>query len=64
MSGFIDQCPNTRLRIQAFVADDVTEDAHVYVQVTCIMCRQVHCVNPLTGNVLGASGKAIGATGE
>jgi hypothetical protein len=59
MSGFIYECPNTRLRIQAFIADDVTEDADLYVPVTCVMCRQVHHVNPFTGNVLGAGGKAV-----
>jgi hypothetical protein len=59
MSGFIYECPNTRLRIQAFMADDVTEDVDLYVPVTCVMCRQVHHVNPFTGNVLGAGGKAV-----
>jgi hypothetical protein len=60
MSGFIYQCPNTRLRIQAFRADDVTEDADdVYVPVTCVMCRQVHHVNPFTGNVLGIGNAVV-----
>jgi hypothetical protein len=39
------------------MADDVTEDVDLYVPVTCVMCRQVHHVNPLTGNVLGAGAK-------
>jgi hypothetical protein len=64
MGGFIYQCPNTRLRIQAFMADDVTENANVYVPVTCVMCRQVHHVNPLTGNVLGIGNAATRRIGE
>jgi hypothetical protein len=59
MSGVIYQCPNMRLRIRALMADDVTEDADLYVPVTCVRCRQVHHVNPLTGNVVGIGNAAL-----
>ena len=53
MPGFIYRCPNTGLRVQAFVADEVDDGADAYESVTCIMCQQVHLVNPATGRVLG-----------
>jgi len=53
MAGFIYRCPNTGLRIQALAAGEITEDEDTYEPVTCVMCRQVHLVNPFTGKVLG-----------
>ena len=53
MASFIYRCPNTGLRIQALTAEEITEGEHTYEAVTCIMCRQVHLVNPDTGKVLG-----------
>jgi hypothetical protein len=47
------RCPNTGLRIQALAAEEITEGEDTYEAVTCIMCRQVHLVNPHTGKVLG-----------
>jgi hypothetical protein len=37
--------------IRGFVADEVDPDT--YQQITCIICQQVHFVNPVTGKVLG-----------
>jgi hypothetical protein len=54
MAGFIYLCPSTRVRVQAFTAEEITTDSSTYVPVTCIMCRQVHYANPFTGKVLGA----------
>jgi hypothetical protein len=53
MAAFIYRCPNTGLRIQALAAAEITEDEDKYEPVTCVMCRQVHLVNPWTGKVLG-----------
>ena len=53
MAAFIYRCPNTGLRIQALAAAEMTEDENKYEPVTCVMCRQVHLVNPWTGKVLG-----------
>jgi hypothetical protein len=53
MAGFIYRCPNTKLRIQAFVADEIAENTETYEPVACVMCRQIHHVNPITGKVLG-----------
>ena len=53
MAAFIYRCPNTRLRIQALAAEEITENEETYHPVTCVMCRRVHLVNPFTGKVLG-----------
>ena len=53
MAAFIYRCPNTGRRIQALAAEEITEDGASYQPVTCVICRQVHLVNPLTGRVLG-----------
>ena len=45
--------PNAGLRIQALAAEEITEGEDAYEAVTCIMCQQVHLVNPHTGKVLG-----------
>ncbi len=54
MAGYVYLCPNTGVRIQAFTSEEITADTNIYAPVTCIMCRQVHHVNPFTGRVLGA----------
>ncbi len=36
--------------------DDVAEN--VYRSMTCLVCRQVHLVNPATGRVLGVAEEA------
>lgn len=53
MAAFIYRCPNTGLRIQALTAEEIIDDEDTYETVTCLMCRQVHLVNPFTGKVLG-----------
>jgi hypothetical protein len=53
MAPFIYRCPNTGLRIQALAAEEITEGGDTFEAVTCIMCQQVHLVNPHTGKVLG-----------
>ncbi len=53
MAPFLYRCPNTGLRAQGFVAEDVSDDADTYESVTCLVCQQVHLVNPATGKVLG-----------
>jgi hypothetical protein len=53
MSAFIYRCPNTGVRVQAFVVDETEDDTDTYETVKCIMCQQVHLVNPATGRVLG-----------
>lgn len=51
MPPFLYRCPNTGDTVQSFVAEEVDPD--VYQQITCIICQQVHFVNPTTGKVLG-----------
>ena len=52
MRPFLFCCPNTRLNVQAFVADDIA-DADVFRSVECAACRRLHLVNPKTGRVAG-----------
>jgi hypothetical protein len=47
------RCPNTGFRVQGLFADDVLAgDGEAYEATTCIACKQVHLVNPVTGKVL------------
>jgi hypothetical protein len=41
MGGFIYQCPNTRLSIQAFMADDVTENAAASLSLRRMTCSSL-----------------------
>jgi hypothetical protein len=48
-------------QVQGFVAEDTSEDGHVYEPVTCPtcpVCHQIHHVNPHTGVVLGEKVKS------
>ena len=46
------------LNVQGWIADDVTpNEGETHQAVTCLACRQIHLVNPITGNVLGADQK-------
>jgi hypothetical protein len=53
MPAFLSRCPNTGFRIQGYSPEQASDDENVYQPVTCIMCRQIHLVNPNTGKVLG-----------
>jgi hypothetical protein len=52
MAPFVYRCPSTGKQVQAWVADDPTED-DTYHAVTCLACNVVHLVNPKTGRILG-----------
>ena len=54
MATFRYRCPNTSLKVQGFIADEVSDDPNAYETITCLACRQVHAVNPASGKVLGA----------
>ena len=51
MPLFLYRCPTTGYRVQDFSAEHVSEDT--YEPVLCVICKQVHVVNPATGAVLG-----------
>jgi hypothetical protein len=59
MAAFIYRCPKTRVRIQALAAEAIADDADTYQLVACVLCQQVHLVNPFTGKVLGEQQKGI-----
>ena len=50
---FIYRCPNTGFRIQGYVAEETSDDENSYEAVACLVCKQIHLVNPSTGKVLG-----------
>jgi hypothetical protein len=55
MAPFLYRCPNTGRQVQAWAADDPTEqDDDTYQSVTCLACAGLHLVNPRTGKVIGA----------
>ena len=52
------RCPNTGYHVQGWFAEDVSDNGEdTYQSLTCLACRQVHLVNPKTGNVVGATGE-------
>lgn len=54
MPTFLYRCPNTGFKFQGYSAEE-TSDESAYEAVSCIMCRQIHLVNPAAGKVLGES---------
>lgn len=54
MATVIYRCPNTGFRVQGYTDNEtIARDHDAYEPVTCLACKQVHCVNPKTGKVLG-----------
>jgi hypothetical protein len=53
MPPFMYRCPNTGDLVRGFVAEEMSGDASSIEAVTCLICLQVHYVNPATGKVLG-----------
>ena len=53
MPPFIYRCPNTGLKVQGSVAEEVANDSDAYETNTCLACQQVNLVNPANGRVLG-----------
>jgi hypothetical protein len=45
-------CPNTKRRVQGWVAEKVSDD-NLFVPIQCIACTGFHMINPGTGKVLG-----------
>jgi hypothetical protein len=54
MAPFLYRCPNTGRQVQAWAADDPTEDDDAYEAVACLACAGIHLVNSKTGKVLGS----------
>jgi len=58
MPPFLFICPNTGFRVQGYSPEETSDDeGYTYQAVTCLICTQVHLVDPATGRVLGASGE-------
>jgi RNase P subunit RPR2 len=53
MPPFVFRCPNTRLNVQGWSAEDVSDEPNSYVTITCTACGQLHFVNRTSGKVLG-----------
>jgi hypothetical protein len=53
MAPILFQCPNTRLKVQGWLAEEIPTDNKVFLSMECIACRRVHLVNPATGKVMG-----------
>jgi hypothetical protein len=58
MPLFMYRCLYRGYLVQGFVAEDTSENAHIYEPVTCPLCHQIHHVNPHTGVVLGEKAAA------
>jgi hypothetical protein len=58
MLAILFRCPNTGFHVQGWFAEDVSDNGEdTYRSLTCLACRQVHLVNPKTGNVVGTIGE-------
>jgi hypothetical protein len=59
MPPFIYRCPNTGFHVQGYGTDDDEPEraGDVFVGVTCLVCGQMHFVNPKTGKTAGESGE-------
>jgi hypothetical protein len=55
MATFAFRCPNKKVRVQGWTAEDTSDDDAAYASVQCVACRQMHYVNPATGRVLGSA---------
>jgi hypothetical protein len=56
MTPFLFRCPNTGFNVQGWIAEAVENgDAERFESVSCLVCRQLHLVNPKTGKTLGAN---------
>jgi hypothetical protein len=51
MSPFMYRCPDTGFRVPSFASTKTSDGA--YEVVSCIICGQVHLVDPATRKVLG-----------
>jgi hypothetical protein len=56
MATFLYRCPTTGLKVQGWIAEDVSAEASeaTYFTTECLACRQLHLVNPSTGQVAGS----------
>ena len=53
MTTFLYRCPTTGYQIQGYSPEQTSDDESSYEAITCLICKQVHLVNPTTGKVLG-----------
>jgi hypothetical protein len=54
MAHVIYKCPRTAMRVQTWVAEEVTPSAaNTFELVRCPACTQVHFVNRVDGKLLG-----------
>ena len=57
MATILYRCPNTGFRVQGYTENEtIPRDHDAYEPVTCLACKQVHLVNPKTGELLREGG--------
>jgi hypothetical protein len=49
------RCPHTGYHVQWLAEEVLGLETETYQPVNCIVCQQIHYVNPATGRVLGQS---------
>ncbi|MGB5184378.1 MAG: hypothetical protein WBO12_19610 [Xanthobacteraceae bacterium] len=53
MATFLYRCPNTRLRVQGWIADEWSQpETQNYEAMNCIACGGVHLVNLANGKTI------------
>jgi len=51
MPALIYRCPQTTLKVQGFVAEEIGDNE--FILLTCLACAGAHFVNPTSAKVLG-----------
>jgi hypothetical protein len=47
------RCPNTGFRVQVYLPEQASDDENLFAPVDCLVCKQVHLVDPARREVLG-----------
>lgn len=65
MVALIYRCPITGLKVQVWLADDVSEnEGETFETVTCSACNRPHLISRSTGRVLGDDDKSAVSVGD
>ena len=55
MAAVLYKCPAMGIRVQGWIAEEVSGEEDTYFPLQCIACKQMHYVNPATGRVIGGT---------
>ncbi len=54
------RCPSMGFRVQGYSVEETMEaNANDYLTVLCVICQQIHILDPVTGGVLGEEDEEV-----